>query len=85
MMKSGWGRMQIMAQMLRDAGIPFIWRVFTNSKVETHFEEFHFFKYRLYVVDYIVDADYTVLLSDSERNAIYRAREFAISSSLYCY
>lgn len=58
--------MQTMAKMLRDAGIKFIWNVFTNSKVESDFEEFHFFKQRLDVVDYIADADYTVLLSDSE-------------------
>ena len=70
--------MQIMAQMFRDANIKFIWNVFTNSKVDTDYEEFHFFKQRLNVVDYILDADYTVLLSDSERNAIYSTRKFTI-------
>lgn len=58
--------MQKLAEMLRNAKIKFQWDVFTNSKVDCKDEEFHFWKQRLDVIDYIANADYTVLLSDTE-------------------
>ena len=65
----GWGRMQKMAQMMKDAGIKFTWDIFTNSTnyiKENKFEEIHFWKQRYDIWDYLADATYSVLLSDSE-------------------
>ena len=52
--------------MLRKANIKFEWKIFTNSKVECDYEEIHIYRQRFDIWDYLVEADYTVLLSDSE-------------------
>lgn len=62
----GWDRMLKMAEMMRQAGIKFEWNIFTNSKQKCIYEEIHFWKQRYDIWDYLADADYTVLLSDSE-------------------
>jgi len=64
--EKGWNRMLKMASMMRDAKIKFEWNIFTNSQQECPYEEIHFWKQRYDIWDYLVDADYTVLLSDSE-------------------
>lgn len=67
--QKGWERMLILAQKLRNANIKFEWNIFTNShdyKARNTFEEIHFWKQRENIWDYLKDADYTVLLSDSE-------------------
>lgn len=65
----GWNRMLKMAQMMRDANIKFTWDIFTNGtdyKKQNTFEEIHFWKQRYDIWDYLANADYSVLLSDSE-------------------
>ena len=63
----GWNRMLKMIEMMREAGIKFEWNIFTNSTVyKCEYEEVHFWKQRYDIWDYLADADYTVLLSDSE-------------------
>lgn len=65
----GWNRMLKLCEMLRNANIKFEWNIFTNShdyKARNTFEEIHFWKQRENIWDYLADADYTVLLSDSE-------------------
>ena len=62
----GWDRMLKMMEMMRDAGIKFEWNIFTNSNYRCGYEEVHFWKQRYDIWDYLADADYTVLLSDSE-------------------
>ena len=65
----GWERMVKMAKMMKDAGIKFEWNIFTNSTnymKQNTFEEIHFWKQRYDIWDYLADADYSVLLSDSE-------------------
>lgn len=63
----GWNRMIKMMQMMRDANIKFEWNIFTNAtNYKCNFEEVHFWKQRYDIWDYLADADYTVLLSDSE-------------------
>ena len=63
----GFDRMIRLADMLREAGIKFDWKIFTNSTIcDTDYEEIHIYKARYDVFDYLADADYTVLLSDSE-------------------
>ena len=62
----GWGRMQKMIEMMRDARIKFEWNIFTNSPQKCNYEEVHFWKQRYDIWDYLASADYTVLLSDSE-------------------
>jgi len=62
----GWNRMLKLMQMLREAGIKFEWNIFTNSSYRCDFEEVHMWKQRYDIWDYLADADYTILLSDSE-------------------
>jgi glycosyltransferase involved in cell wall biosynthesis len=62
----GWDRMQQMMSMMKKANIKFEWNIFTDSKKPCNYEEVHFYKQRYDIWDYLVDADYTVLLSDSE-------------------
>ena len=63
----GWNRMIKMMNMMRNAGIKFEWNIFTNStKYKCDYEEVHFWKQRYDIWDYLANADYTVLLSDSE-------------------
>ena len=64
--QKGWGRMQQLMKMMRDAGIKFTWDIFTNSKQRCEYEEVHFWNARYDIWDYLANADYTVLLSDSE-------------------
>ncbi len=63
----GWNRMLKMMEMMRNADIKFEWNIFTNSTMyKCSYEEVHFWKQRYDIWDYLADADYTVLLSDSE-------------------
>lgn len=63
----GWNRMLKLMEMLRSARIKFDWKIFTNSNMcECNYEEVHVYKQRYEIWDYLADADYTVLLSDSE-------------------
>lgn len=63
----GWNRMLKMMEMMKKAGIKFEWLIFTNSSsYRCDYEEVHFYKQRYDIWDYLADADYTVLLSDSE-------------------
>jgi len=64
--QKGWGRMQQLMKMMRDSGIKFTWDIFTNSKQKCEYEEVHFWNARYDIWDYLSNADYTVLLSDSE-------------------
>lgn len=64
--QKGWGRMQQLMRMMRDAGIKFTWDIFTNSPQRCDYEEVHFWNARYDIWDYLANADYTVLLSDSE-------------------
>ena len=64
--EKGWNRMLTLADMMRKANIKFTWDIFTNSQVKTDYEEIHFWKQRYDIWDYLANADYTVLLSDSE-------------------
>jgi len=63
----GWERMLTMIRMMRNAQIKFEWNIFTNSTTyKCDYEEVHFWQQRYDIWDYLADADYTVLLSDSE-------------------
>ena len=62
----GWNRMIKMMDMMRNADIKFTWDIFTNSPQNCGYEEVRFWKQRYDIWDYLADADYTVLLSDSE-------------------
>ena len=64
--EKGWDRMLKLMDMLRAAHIKFEWNIFTNSNYKCNYEEVHFYKQRFDIWDYLANADYTVLLSDSE-------------------
>ena len=62
----GWGRMKKMMDMMKTADIKFQWDIFTTEPQICNYEEVHFYKPRYDIWDYLANADYTVLLSDSE-------------------
>ena len=65
----GVDRMNIFYNKLKLAGISFEWNIFTDTKFHSNVDEIHFWKARQGLenyVDYLVDADYSILLSDSE-------------------
>ena len=63
----GWNRMLRLADMLRSARIKFDWKIFTNSPMaKCNYEEIHIYRSRYDIWEYLADADYSVLLSDSE-------------------
>ena len=64
--EKGWDRMLKFMEMMRGANIKFQWDIFTNNPQKCTFEEVHFYKQRYDIWDYLANADYTVLLSDSE-------------------
>lgn len=65
--EKGWNRILTMCDMLRIAGIKFTWDIFTNSyDYKSNYEELRMWKARDDIFDYVANADYTVLLSDSE-------------------
>lgn len=64
--EKGWNRMLKLAQMMKNNGIKFSWDIFTNNPQKCEYEEIHFWKPRYDIWDYLANADYTVLLSDSE-------------------
>ena len=62
----GWNRMLKLMEMMRNFKIKFEWNIFTNNPQKCSYEEVHFYKSRYDIWDYLAEADYTVLLSDSE-------------------
>lgn len=64
--QKGWNRMLQLCAMLKDKGIKFDWKIFTNSPQTTEYKEVHFYPQSYDIFDYIADADYCVLLSDCE-------------------
>lgn len=64
--EKGGNRMQKLCEMLRNANIKFDWKIFTNGLHPIMGEEIHYYDTRFDIFDYLADADYTVLLSDSE-------------------
>ena len=68
--EKGYERMKILAKALKDANIPFEWKIFTSleyyDKPPIDYPEIIYMKPRLDVIDYIADSDYGVQLSDTE-------------------
>ena len=65
----GLDRMNKFYTMLKQNNISFEWNIFTNSNYKSKVDEVHFWKARQGLdkyINYLVDSDYTVLLSDSE-------------------
>ena len=62
----GGKRMERLCEMLREAGIKFDWKIFTNGPHHLTGEEIQYYEPRFDIWDYLADADYTVLLSDVE-------------------
>ena len=65
--EKGKNRMIRFAEMLDEAGIPYLWTVFTNDTNAIQNPNVVYMKPRLDgIIDYIANADYLVQLSDSE-------------------
>ena len=52
--------------MLKEHNIKFDWKIFTNNPQHTPYKEITFHKQSFDIFDYIADADYCVLLSNTE-------------------
>lgn len=64
--EKGKDRMKILGKALDDAGIPYIWTVYTNDKEAIDNPNIVYRKPRLDIIDYVANADYLVQLSDTE-------------------
>lgn len=64
--EKGKQRMELFAKALDDAGIPYLWTVFTNDINAINNPNIIFMKPRLDISNYIASADYLVQLSDNE-------------------
>lgn len=64
--EKGKGRMEIFAKALDNAGIPYIWTVFTNDTEAIKNPNIIYMTPRLDITNYIANADYLVQLSDNE-------------------
>ena len=64
--EKGKQRMELFAKALDDAGIPYLWTVFTNDTNAINNPNIIFMKPRLDISNYIASADYLVQLSDNE-------------------
>ena len=63
----GYFRMEILAQRLTEAGVPFVWTVYTDSDRRAVTNPNIILRPpRLDIIDYIANADYFVQLSDAE-------------------
>lgn len=64
--EKGKERMILLSKMLDNAGIPYIWTIFTDDKNAINNPNIAYMKPRLDIIDYIANADYLVQLSDNE-------------------
>ena len=64
--EKGKDRILKLAKALDDAGIPYIWTIFTNDTKEIKHPRIIFMEPQLNIRDYIAKSDYTVQLSDTE-------------------
>ena len=64
--EKGKARMEKLAKLLDDAGIPYIWTIFTDDKNAIDNPNICYMKPRLDITNYIANADYLVQLSDNE-------------------
>ena len=64
--EKGKDRILKLAKALDDAGIPFLWTIFTNDTKEIQHPRIIFMQPQLNIRDYIAKSDYTVQLSDTE-------------------
>ena len=64
--EKGKKRITKLAKILDDAGIPYIWTIFTNDVKEIDNPNIRYMKPRLDIIDYIANSDYLVQLSDNE-------------------
>ena len=62
----GYSRMEILAKALEDAGVKFVWTVYTDTNRAVTSPNIIIRQPRLDVVDFIANADYYVQLSDAE-------------------
>lgn len=64
--EKGKDRIIKLGEMLDDAGIPYIWLIFTNDWDVIKNPNIIYMKPKLNIIDYIADSDYLVQLSDTE-------------------
>lgn len=64
--EKGKNRMKKLARILDDAGIPYLWTVFTDDKDAIKNPNIAYMKPRLNITNYVANADYLVQLSDNE-------------------
>lgn len=64
--EKGKDRILKLAKALDDAGIPYIWTIFTNDTKEIKHPRIIFMEPQLNIRDYIAKSDYTVQLSNTE-------------------
>lgn len=64
--EKGKNRMKTLGHILRDAGIPYVWTVYTNDKNAIDDDNIIFRAPRTDIINYVANSDYLVQLSDTE-------------------
>lgn len=64
--EKGKDRIIRLAELFEEAGIPYVWTIFTDDTNAIENENIIYRKPRLDIIDYIANADYLVQLSDNE-------------------
>ena len=64
--EKGKSRIKKLATLFDNAGIPYIWTIYTNDKDAIKNPNIIYAKPRLDIIDYIANADYLIQLSDNE-------------------
>ena len=64
--EKGKNRIEKLSKLLDQAGIPYLWTIFTNDNKAIDNPNIIYMKPRLDIINYIANADYLVQLSDSE-------------------
>ena len=83
--EKGYERMKVLCKALDDAGIPFLWLVFTDQPKPSPHPNMVVLPCRVEgVLDYIADADYLVQLSDTEGYSYSIVEALSVGTPVIC-
>lgn len=73
-----------LGNILSNAGIPYLWIIFTNDSATIKNPNIIYMQPRLDIIDYIANADYLVQLSDCEAYCYSVVESLTVRNSCYC-
>lgn len=82
--EKGFSRMGVLAKALDDAGIPYLWTIYTDQPKEMPSPNMVCLPSRLDILDFIADADYLVQLSDTEGYSYSIVEALSVNTPVIC-